>query len=93
MKDHTLGSAPIEPALHEKMTALAHGVDQILNGNAPAAKTVGFVLLAFNFGERGRCNYISNADRADVVALLTEQLAYFKGMPDEPRGGNHENRH
>ena len=27
-------------------------------------------------------NYISNADRADVVTLLKEQLARFEGQPE-----------
>jgi hypothetical protein len=30
---------------------------------------VGFVLLVFPFGEEGRRNYISNAERADVLTL------------------------
>ena len=78
---HTLGSGPIEPQLHDLMNGLAHGLDEIFNDRGKPKK-VGFVLLAFNFGDKGRCNYISNANREDVVTLLTEQLAYFRGMPE-----------
>jgi hypothetical protein len=28
----------------------------------------------------GRCNYISNADRKDVVALMKEQIKLFEGQ-------------
>jgi len=82
---HTLGSGPIEPQLHDLMPGLAHGLDEIFN-EPGKPKSVGFVLLAFNFGDKGRCNYISNANREDVVTLLAEQLAYFKGMPETGGG-------
>lgn len=39
--------------------------------------------MIFDFGEgAGRANYISNADRADVVTLLREQLKRFEEQPD-----------
>ena len=84
---HTLGDAPIEPEHMEKMNALAQGLDKVLNhGHLPLKKT-GFVLLVFPFGDHaGRCNYISNAERDDIVVLLKEQLARFRGMP-ETKGG------
>ena len=80
-----LGDAPIEPHLHEMMNALGRAIDVSLNaknamGGGPK---VGFVLLAFPFdGHEGRCNYISNAKREDVVVLLKEQLARFEGQPE-----------
>lgn len=83
MTNHTLGDAPIEPEYEQMMNALAHGINEILNGNGP--KETGFVLMMFNFGDAGRCNYISNARREDIVVLLREQLARFEGMP-EARG-------
>jgi hypothetical protein len=83
---HTLGSGPIEQAFRKKMQALAQGIDEILNGrNQP--KENGFILMMFKLGDKpGRCNYISNAERADVVALLREQLRYFEGAPDNVEG-------
>lgn len=77
-----LGSAPIEVKYADQMQALADALDTSLNGDARPKKT-GFILLLFPFGDTSRrCNYISNADRADVKILLREQLAYFEGMPD-----------
>lgn len=79
-----LGDAPIEPQFIDMMNAIAHGLDEILNGKAKGKdRKVGFCVMLFNFGEGpGRCNYISNASRNDVVTLLKEQLARFQGQPD-----------
>lgn len=81
-----LGDGPIEDAYREKMTAIAGALDRLFNGDAKKLdRTTGFVLLVFPFGREGRCNYISNAERADVVNLLKEQLSYFAGQPEEMR--------
>lgn len=79
-----LGDAPIEPHLQEQMNAIAHGLDEILNGDLKGkARKVGFCLMVFPFaGFDGRANYISNATRADVILLLKEQLARFQGQPE-----------
>jgi hypothetical protein len=77
-----LGDAPIDPKVRKMMNALAHGIDQILNGEKRPKET-GFVLMVFPFeGHEGRCNYISNAQRADIVIMLKEQLKRFEGQPD-----------
>ncbi len=80
----SLGNAPIEEAYREKMNFLAKQLDWFFNGSAKKEdRHTGFMLLVFPFGDRsGRANYISNANRADVVTLLKEQLAYFEGQPD-----------
>ena len=71
MPDHTLGDAPIEPQYRDKMNELAAFVDHYFNGDLRGKdRKVGFVLLLFSFGDTARANYISNADRADVVTLL-----------------------
>lgn len=74
---------PIDPELHELMNALAHGIDEILNGKDTPAdqKRVGFFLTTFNMNdpEPGRFNYISNADKRDVRAMLKEVLARIEG--------------
>jgi hypothetical protein len=83
MPQHTLGDAPIEEAYRVEMNRLAELVDKFFNGDLRGKKRkVGFVLMVFNFGDSGRANYISNADRADVVTLLKEQLARFEGQPE-----------
>ncbi len=79
-KEHELGSAPIQPEYSAQMNALARTMDEIFNGGLKGnARTIGFVLLVFPFGEKeGRCNYILNgADRADIVKLLREQANRF----------------
>jgi hypothetical protein len=79
-----IGDAPIEAKFDTMMNAIASVLDKTLNGARKGkSREIGFVLLVFPFGaEPGRCNYISNADRADVVTLLKEQLARFEGQPE-----------
>ena len=89
-KTHTLGDGPIEDAYRDEMAAIGDFLDEQLNGPAlpglPSGKRkrqTGFVLLVFPFdSHEGRCNYISNADRRDIVVLLKEQLRRFEGQPD-----------
>lgn len=84
-RPHTIGDAPIEDRFFAQMQAIASVLDEQLNPGQPlGTRTTGFVLLVFPFGtatDSHRCNYISNADRKDVVTMLKEQLAYFEGMP------------
>jgi hypothetical protein len=77
-----LGDGPIEDGYLLEMQAIARALDDLLNqGKTGDDRTTGFVLLVFPFGEsEGRCNYISNgADRRDVLRLLEEQAARFRG--------------
>ena len=67
----------------EHMQEIARGLDKILNGEAKGEdRTNGFVLLAFPFdGPEGqRVNYVSNAERDDIVAALKEIVARFEGQ-------------
>ena len=84
---HTIGDAPIEQRYREIMQALADGLDEALNPAIPGLpkgkKSTGFVLLVFPFdGHDGRCNYISNGVREDVVVLMKEQIKRFEGQPE-----------
>lgn len=83
-KPERLGDAPIEDAYIGKMNFLAEQMDHFFNGDLRGEdRHTGFVLLVFPFGDgKGRANYISNANRADVVTLLKEQLARFEGQPE-----------
>lgn len=77
-----LGDAPIEALYQETMDTLAQGLEGIFNGDAQGAdRKTGWVLMVFPFGDGGRCNYISNADREDVVALMKEQIQRLEGLP------------
>lgn len=91
MRKHNLGSGPIEERYYEDMNAIAGFLDEHFNEDVkpPAVRTTGFVLMVFAFGDvkGGRMNYISNANRKDIITALREQLAYFEGMPDDQKGG------
>lgn len=82
-----IGDQPIEPRYNKMMNDLARSIDRFFNGNLTGeARKTGFVLLTFDFGSKGRCNYISNTERVDVVHLLEEQLKRFKGEFQEGTG-------
>lgn len=83
----------IEPKYHSMMNALAHGIDDILNGKDCASdeKEVGFVLIMFDINDGpkpkdGRFNYISNSDRTDVIATMKEVIARNEGHYKETKG-------
>jgi hypothetical protein len=64
------------------MKELAQFIDSIFNGGDTGAdRKVGFTLLVFPLGveEKGRMNYVSNADRRDMIVSLKELVANFEG--------------
>jgi hypothetical protein len=76
-----LGDAPIEAQYKAQMNAIARTIDEFINSDGK--KKNGFILMMFPFeGHEGRCNYMSNAERKDVITLLKEQLARFQGQPE-----------
>lgn len=72
---------PIDPAFHAEMNALAGALDEMFNGKDCKAgeKKVGFFLTTFEMNAPGRFNYISNADKIDVRAMLKEIIARIEG--------------
>ena len=72
------------------MNGLAHGIDEILNGKRQIGipGKVGFVLLVCEFGkiDGGRVNYLSNASRPDMMAMMREYLARADGTYHEKGG-------
>ena len=70
---------PIEPKFHEMMNALAGALEKILNPDG--VRRNGFVLLSFEFGatEGGRVNYISNAERPEMLNAMKEFIARAEG--------------
>ena len=79
---------PIQEEHRALMNALAHGVDEALNGPKQLGVTpkIGFVLLVSEFGkiDGGRVNYISNGNREDMLAMCREYLARAEGRYSEP---------
>lgn len=69
------------------MQVLAVNIDGFLNGRDKGKitrRTIGFALLVFPFdGPHGaRTNWVSNAQRADMVIALKEIVARFEGQPE-----------
>jgi len=77
-----LGDALIEAKFRSMMNDLGRFIDKVINGEEKPPKN-GFILVMFPFeGHEGRCNYISNAKREDVVIMLKEQVKRFEGQPE-----------
>lgn len=75
----------IEPRVRSQANAIASTLDDFLNGEKlpglPRKRRYGFGVLIFEFGkiERGRMNWISNAERADMIVALKEMIAQLEG--------------
>lgn len=87
-------SEPIQAEYLRKMNQLANLIDLALNGpRQPGTKRrLCFILLTAEFGkvEDGRVNYISNGERADMIAMLREYLARVEGRYVEPTEGKQQ---
>lgn len=74
---------PIDPQYRAMMNRVAKALDEGFKPN-------GFCLLVFPLGEKpdGRINYISNANREDMLLALKEFIARHEGrVPSEPGHG------
>lgn len=78
-----MAEQPISPQFLYDMNRLARVLDEAFNGPVVEGtkRRVGFVLLTAEFDkiEGGRVNYISNGDRASMVAMMREYLARVDG--------------
>ena len=63
-----MSEQPIEEDKHEAMNAVAAALKE-------AFPELGFCLLVFEFGDKGRMNYISNAHRADMLIAMKEFIS------------------
>lgn len=59
----------LRPDVREAANTFASVIDSML----PAGK--GFALLIFDFGENGHMNWISNAEREDMIKAMKEFVA------------------
>lgn len=68
-----------------KMNALAVTLDDMFNGEAlpglPRKRRYGFALIVCDLNkiEAGRMNWISNAERSDMIVALKEMVAQLEG--------------
>jgi hypothetical protein len=76
---------PIQEEYKQVMNSLGRLLDGVLNpGTGP--KRTGFALLVFPFGQPNgehRSNYVSNANRDDMIATLKEFIARAEGRYHE----------
>ena len=73
----------IEPKYVEQMNEVAHSLDKLFNPNLNDKK-VGFALLVFPLNEEpGRMNYLSNAQRDDMINSLKEFIARAEGQIED----------
>lgn len=61
---------PIPEDLLGVMNEIARILDGAITGQA--GRSMGFMLMVFDFGEGGRMSYISNAQREDIILALEE---------------------
>ncbi|WP_395066238.1 hypothetical protein [Paraburkholderia silvatlantica] len=74
----------ITPGLRDAMNRVGAVLDDVFKGK-------GFALLVFDFGSPegnpGMMNFLSNADRDDLLCAMREFIAANEGRAhDEPRG-------
>lgn len=77
---HDPDHQPIPPEFRELLNDLAHELDDRFNphplpGLGERTRKIGFFLTLFEFNKQGRFNYISNADKLDVKAMLKDIVA------------------
>jgi hypothetical protein len=71
---------PIDPALTSVMNEIGGVLARAIKDTASSSgRKQGFALFVFDFGQDGRINYISNANRADMLATLKEFIAKAEG--------------
>lgn len=77
---------PIHEEYRTQMNAIAKVLDETFNGLAATREAgqrkIAFALLVFPFGEPSddrRSNYISNANREDMLAAMKEFIARSEG--------------
>ena len=71
---------PIQDQYHKVMNDIGRILEGAINPNGE--KVNGFALLMFPFGQPDnphRCNYISNANREDMLATMKEFIARAEG--------------
>jgi hypothetical protein len=79
-------SAPIEPKYFDTMRDMGRSIDRTINPDG--VKRHGFALLMFDLNvSDGRINYISNANREDMLATMKEFIANCEGRVIEPPKG------
>lgn len=76
-----------EQPIQEHIRELANDIGRILLGAIKQTNAnYGFALLLFEYGDGGHMNYISSANRRDMVAAMKEFIARNEGTYQEEKG-------
>lgn len=66
------------------LQSIAQAIDSTLNaGKSGTDRKVAFVLLTYNSGAPGQGNYVSNADRKEMLVAMKEMLARMEGQAEQ----------
>lgn len=67
-------SEPVEERYQKQLYAIGNAIDKFLNPSEDGFKKIGFVILMFSFDNKqeDRMNYLSNAQRGDVIRAMKE---------------------
>ncbi len=87
-----MSKQPDHQPIEEKHRAVMNEIGDLISGaiNPDGIKCNGFALLVFPFGQPNdehRCNYISNANREDMLATMKEFIARSEGRFVETEAG------
>ena len=90
-KAERLGEHPVDPKQVGIMNELARFIDDGINpARAAGVSPNGFILMVFPFDKsadagnlEARMNYISNADRREVIQALKDQIVRFERLEAE----------
>jgi len=75
--------ADLERTRRELQT-LAQILDEQFNGDIrPKKNAFVLLLMPFDAPAGARVNYVSNADRKDIIVMMKEVLARFEGQPEQ----------
>lgn len=77
-----MAEQPIQEEFKDRMRAIAEALDHVFNGDKKGtARTVGWALLVFPFDcpPGARTNYISNAERKEMIDSMKEFIARAEG--------------
>jgi len=78
---------PIENDLAILMNDIVRMMDRYLNGEDKEQKKLGITLLIYDFGNKGKMNYISTGNREDMICSMKETIALLEGRAmEESRG-------
>jgi len=69
---------PLREIMYSGTEKACAGIAQAVNEALP--ETMGYMLMVFDFGEKGEIAYMSNAAREDMIEMLRHQADYLESL-------------